>query len=84
MGMFEDEESGKQSIYKVRPWRRLVIHVCLFVNGIDDVIVVKQTMHLKRRGWEPRPPAIENVNDSLAVYSCLQSSHHAARIVVTP
>jgi len=83
MGMFEDEESGKQSIYKVRPWRRLVIHVCLFVNDVDDVIVVKQTMNLKRRGWGPRQPAIENFNDSLAVYSCLQSSHPAARIVVT-
>jgi len=83
MGMFEDEESGTQSIYKVRPWRRLVIHVCLFVNDVDDVIVVKQTMNLKRRGWEPRHPAIENVNDWLAVYSCLQSSHYAAGIVVT-
>lgn len=49
-GMFEDEESGTQSIYKVRPWQRQVIHVCLFVNDVDDVIVVKQTMNLKRRG----------------------------------
>ena len=40
--MFEDEVDGPQSKYKVKhSVRDLSIHVCLFVNGVNDVIVVK-------------------------------------------
>jgi hypothetical protein len=44
------------------------IQVCLFVNDVNDVIVVKQTMNcLKRRGGKPRQPAIHSVHDSFPV-----------------
>jgi len=79
MGMYEDEDSGTQSIYKVRPWRRLSIHVCLFVN---DVIVVKQTMNLETLWRGTKTSAINNVNDSPAMNSCLQCSYLSAQMVM--